>query len=125
MRERETLAGQAGFPVPTGPHAVGRVNFDLVDRDREDPYARRGKTPRGLAVSWNSSRGVGSAPVWSSGTDVRATEFVEKQRSHPGVLFVVRSEHVVGREVGYRSGRRSGRHVLLSARSGYAPQVVR
>jgi hypothetical protein len=43
-------AGEAAFPAPTRPHAVGRVNFDLVDRDREDPYARRGGTPRRLAV---------------------------------------------------------------------------
>jgi dienelactone hydrolase len=50
MHEREPPAGEAGFPAPTGPHAVGRVNFDLVDRDREDPYARRGGAPRRLAV---------------------------------------------------------------------------
>lgn len=50
MRQGESSAGEAGLPAPTGPHAVGLVGFDLVDRDREDPYARRGGTPRRLAV---------------------------------------------------------------------------
>jgi hypothetical protein len=50
MREREPPAGEAVLPAPTGPHAVGRLSSDLVDREREDPYARRGGTPRRLAV---------------------------------------------------------------------------
>jgi hypothetical protein len=64
MREREPLAGEAGFPAPTGPHAVGRVNLDLVDRDREDPCARRGRTPRRLAVWvwYPAAPGTGASP---------------------------------------------------------------
>jgi hypothetical protein len=39
-----------GFLRPLVRTRSGGVNFDLVDRDREDPYARRGGTPRRLAV---------------------------------------------------------------------------
>jgi hypothetical protein len=42
---------------------------------------------------------------------------VESAELRPAVQLVVRSEHVVGREAGYRSRRRSERRVLLSARS--------
>jgi dienelactone hydrolase len=41
------------LPAPTGPHAVGRVRFDLTDPSRPDPFARRRGTPRRLAlVAW-------------------------------------------------------------------------
>lgn len=37
------------LPEPTGPHAVGTVSYDLVDRSREDPYSEPTR-PRTIRV---------------------------------------------------------------------------
>jgi hypothetical protein len=39
------------LPEPTGPYAVGRRRFDLVDESRDDPFARRRGVKRKLALS--------------------------------------------------------------------------
>ena len=52
------------LPAPTGPHPVGRIALDLVDRDRNDPFARRPGTPRKLAVCvFYPARAGGSTPA--------------------------------------------------------------
>jgi hypothetical protein len=55
--------------------------------------------------------------LWMNRSGRVRPEFVVEQHCRPPLLQLVRSEHVVGREAGYRSRRRSGRRVLLSARS--------
>jgi hypothetical protein len=48
MATLETASG--GLPVPTGPHSVGRVSYDWVDRARFDIYASNPDARRELVV---------------------------------------------------------------------------
>jgi hypothetical protein len=47
------------LPFPTGPYAVGRTTFDLVDRAHSDPLAPHPGTPRELvAWMWYPAAGI-------------------------------------------------------------------
>jgi hypothetical protein len=45
-----TTVGDSPLPMPTGPHAVGRVSYDWVDRARFDIYAGNPETRRELVM---------------------------------------------------------------------------
>ncbi|MCL4561787.1 MAG: family membership [Chloroflexi bacterium] len=60
------------LPVPTGPYAVGRMEYDWVDQSRMDPLAGQPNTPRELAVwVWYPAEAGGATyapympPAWA------------------------------------------------------------
>jgi predicted dienelactone hydrolase len=60
IRHHQPLA----LPAPTGPYALGRSEYDLIDRSREDPLADVAGTKRELVVwAWYPAMRMPSAPA--------------------------------------------------------------